>query len=123
MTKYLDWIKTNVPQDPNDVLAQCTTYVPLMHRTFPELIVCKGVVYSEHNVDNYVGICKEYLHMWLTHNGIIIDPTKHQFHLIEPLIYKEFPASVTKVEKCHYCGRYYYDFKYQPHCSKECEEK
>jgi hypothetical protein len=118
---YKNWMAENVPQDPFLQTAQCTKYVPIMQKVFPELRIAKGVVYSLNNPDNYGTTLKQYPHMWLVDkDGAIVDPTEMQFWLIGELIYKEFPADAKTMGRCMNCGEYFTDSKYSMLCSEKC---
>lgn len=111
--KYLEWIESNVPSDETGFgnAGKCLEFSSRMVEAFPELILCKGVVFSRSNPDNYTRAnYKEYLHAWVqTQDGTIFDPTKNQFALLGELEYMRFPDDVDQVEKCINCGRYFYD--------------
>lgn len=120
------WMLKNIPQDPDSQLAKCTDYVPMVHNKFPFLTVVKGVVFSEHNIDNMGGTPKEYPHMWLeTPSGEIIDPTENQFWLLGELQYRKFPPNASRSYCCIGCGNYYTNLEseFRPYHSKECFER
>lgn len=108
VTRYFDWMIHNVPQDPNAQLGECTRYVPLMHAAFPELTLCRGVVSSPTNLDNFGAVDKQYPHMWLKDEaGAIYDPTVLQFCRLGELTYEEFDPKATSLARCMNCGRYF----------------
>lgn len=121
-----EWMLYNIPQDPDKQLGHCTDYVPKVKERFPFLTVCKGVVFSYDNIDNMSGNPKQYPHTWLKmEDETIIDPTRMQFVLIEPIIYREFNPNANRLYACIGCGNYYtnIDEHHRPYCCQSCFEK
>lgn len=101
---YFKFIDDYIPKNLDEVVGTCQEWCETMHEAFPELKIVKGVVHSWNNQDNYCGIEKEYPHYWLeTDEGEKIDPTRHQFCLIEPIKYRRIDKCFGR---CINCGRY-----------------
>lgn len=119
MDIYEQWMLDNVPQTYEGQRAQCTKYTPIMSKAFPELTVCRGVVYSMHDLDRD----KQYPHMWLRLANRIIDPTVSQFRQLGTLVYEEWPQEVDCMHKCLNCGKYFHGQVHYPSCSLECSDE
>lgn len=103
-----------------NVWGLCVEHTKQMQETFSELKIVKGCVWSNNNIDNFGLKPKKYEHCWLeTEDGLIIDPTRTQYHLIEPIEYQHFEEDDLPTGKCSNCGDFCFDGESM--CSINCE--
>jgi hypothetical protein len=119
--KYLLWIEKY--ESENNILGKCKEACELMIKEFPELTITNGFVQSS-LIDIECDIEEGYEHWWCKDNeGNIIDPTRSQYRLVEPINYVEIddnhPARNMPRKHCPNCGKYFYGDSYL--CSEECE--
>jgi hypothetical protein len=104
--RYARWILDRDLDSSYVAEGQCMQVTQDMQRTFPELRIAKGIVWSYKNIDNYSSTCvKEYLHCWCVDTeGKIIDPTVAQYCNLPDLQYCE--KNWVAPRKCWNCGKY-----------------
>lgn len=113
---YREWIVKNVP---NSCAGQCTKYVNLMVKAFPELKKIRGHIRYWNDLEKKN---KRSPHWWTkAPDGCIFDPTAVQFAHLE-FHYEEWEEGQKEpTGKCPNCGEYSYDHNYL--CSAKCEKE
>ncbi len=108
-----EWLAQHVPADAT---GQCAEITQALVEAFPEFRRVRGHVF-----DPVVG--QRYPHWWCEKDGVVLDPTKHQFPATAygvALHYEEH-VGPEPTGKCPNCGGYCYDGK--PLCSDTCERE
>lgn len=95
LNKYYEWINTHYPTKESARLA-CEKATRLMQEVFPELTRVRGHVLVGFNFRP---------HWWLTLNGEVIDPTRHQWE--ECIVaYQALPPEAEEpLGRCINCGK------------------
>lgn len=118
LMNYNEWIDLHYP-DRLASYGNCAEAVQKMKAAYPELVVKRGVVQTDHG---------EREHWWLvTAEGEVVDPTKKQFTFI--FDYEELddnhPKCMYKRGRCKDCGEYYLigkDSLDEDFCSTGCRK-
>lgn len=113
--EYKKWIESHVPTR-EAAYGNCAEFSKVMAKDFPELTIAKGFVHCP--------LWGQREHWWLRdEDGIIVDPTAHQFPGTGMIDYEELdkdhPAMNHPRNKCMNCGEVFYNIR-RGVCSDEC---
>lgn len=115
--KYMHWIRDNVPRTSEslyDVRGHCKKFSEMMQAQFPELQVMKGFY-----TDRLWG---EQQHWWCEVDGMIVDPTAHQFPTKGNGEYRALQDHELPIGKCINCGNLCYQgAPCEVICSQKCQ--
>lgn len=101
LKEFHQWIEDTIPKSPDAVLGNCEHFSRLMVSHFPELVLKKGVYHCP--------IWGERCHWWVSYEGVILDPTRHQFPSKGIGEYVESEGKNTVIGKCANCGSLCYE--------------